>query len=136
MYTFYISIMTIASWYTTDIQNTWNLLWVFLIWTKRKANSQTTIFQAYIFFFFHFLFSETIFYNPPTHPYLQFMQIEKNVRFNWLPLMEIYLWNIPILPEAFLTFASKSFFGPSYASNQNHTPCFEVQWTNCFQTVS
>ena len=26
--------------------------------------------------------------------------------------------NIPILPEASLTFASKSFFGPSYASNE------------------
>ncbi len=34
-------------------------------------------------------------------------------------------WNIPILPEAFLTFASKSFIGPSYM--QTIDPILHVQ---------
>ena len=36
-----------------------------------------------------------------------------NLKFyRWIPI-----WNIPILPEAFLTFASKSSVGPSYVTN-------------------
>ncbi len=31
--------------------------------------------------------------------------------------------NIPILPKAFLTFASKSSIGPSYATYGPYTPC-------------
>ncbi len=33
------------------------------------------------------------------------------------------LQNILILPEAFLTFASKSSIGPSYAAHGPYTPC-------------
>ncbi len=39
--------------------------------------------------------------------------------------------NIPILPEAFLTFASKSCTGPSFAAHGPYTPmytlCYEVR---------
>ncbi len=45
---------------------------------KRKANGH---FQG-VHIFWYYLFSESISYDPPTHPYLQFMQIEKTVRFN------------------------------------------------------
>ena len=40
-------------------------------------------------------------------------------------LQQTEIVNIPILPEAFLNFASKSSIGPSYYSM--HTPCYEVR---------
>ena len=45
---------------------------------KREANGH---FRG-VRIFLYILFSDSIFYSPPTHPYLQFMQIEKTVRFN------------------------------------------------------
>ncbi len=44
------------------------------------------------------------------------------------------LWeNIPILPEAFLTFASKSSFGPSHTFNGLYDVCYNV---NCVMVLS
>ena len=42
-------------------------------------------------------------------------------------LTQCYTKDIPILPEAFLNFASKSSLGPSYAANGPYTPCCEVR---------
>ena len=38
-------------------------------------------------------------------------------------LLKTFNLNIPILPEAFLTFASKSSIGPSYAAHGPYTQC-------------
>ncbi len=48
----------------------------------------------------------------------------------------ISILNIPILPEAFLTFASKSSFGPSrYASKEPYTVCTQLCMINCFHKL-
>ncbi len=43
---------------------------------------------------------------------------------------QTHLENIPILPEAFLTFASKSSVGPSYAANgqEDHKTVSPIRW--------
>ncbi len=46
---------------------------------------------------------------------------------------EQHITNIPILPEAFLTFVSKSSIGPSYAAYGPYTPCalHAMKWRHC-----
>ncbi len=45
--------------------------------------------------------------------------------------VKVYTWNIPILPEAFLTFASKSSCGPSFVANgqKDHKCWLFWDWT-------
>ncbi len=62
-----------------------------------------------------------------------------NILSPWL-LVSFKIWggtkwfiNIPILPEAFLTFESKSSVGPSYAAHGPYTPCtlHAMNWGHC-----
>ncbi len=61
--------------------------------------------------------------------------------FGKIGLIFVWYWasntNIPILPEAFLTFASKCYFSPSYASNdaqscaESNAACCKPWKSNC-----